>query len=74
MHRTDLKGVKIGSSASKTHKVCVIGSLEIDMYIYSGLLRVSHSINNQIVGCLMIMVIIFMCLTVCYRTNVHVCQ
>ena len=26
MHRTDLKGVKIGSSASKMCKLCVIGS------------------------------------------------
>ena len=25
-HRTDLKGVKIGSSASKTPKLCVVGS------------------------------------------------
>ena len=26
MHRTDLKGVKISSSASKTRKLCAIGS------------------------------------------------
>ena len=29
MHRTNLKGMNFGSSASKTHKPCIIGSLVI---------------------------------------------
>ena len=32
MHRTDLMGVKIGRSATKTRKLCVIGSPEAAAY------------------------------------------